>query len=109
MKNYDIETVIWLRDVRERLTFASREKIDRTPLGEMFETFGACASVEEVNEMCRIDFCDDMEKIADFLILSEDEFLETYSYLTEDEYRATFEKIIEILIKNCWHNIDSVL
>lgn len=63
MKNYDVETVIWLRNVREHLTIASSEKIDRTPLGEMFETFGTCASAEEVNEMCRINFCGDMEKM----------------------------------------------
>lgn len=99
--NHNIETVIWLGDVREHLSIAAREKVDRTPLGDMFEVFGACAGVEQVNEMCRIDFCDDMEKIADFITLSKDEFLEAYSYLTYDEYKATTERIIEILTKNC--------
>lgn len=101
LSHYDIETVIWLRDVREHLTIASREMVDRTPLGDMFEVFGACSSVEEVNQMCRIDFYDEMGIIADFLTLSKDEFLERYSHLTYKECKTMVKKIIEILTNNC--------
>lgn len=35
------------------------------------------------------DFLDDEEKMADFMKLSKEEFLKTYSYLSEEEYDAT--------------------
>ena len=34
-------------------------------------------------------FIDDIAKMADFKVLTEKEFLKSYSYLTEDEYEAT--------------------
>ena len=36
-------------------------------------------------------FADDKEKMADFKILTKEEFLFSYSYLTEEEYDATVE------------------
>jgi|TARA_R110000824_G_scaffold236805_1_gene425615 hypothetical protein len=39
------------------------------------------------------DFCDDKEKMRDFLFLTKQEFLESYSYLTELEYNLTRMKI----------------
>ena len=36
-----------------------------------------------------IDFYDDAEKMADFRMLSKEEFLKSYSYLTEQEYDNT--------------------
>lgn len=41
-------------------------------------------------------FIDDREKIDDLLHLSQDEFLESYSYLTREEYALT---IIDIMMK----------
>ena len=38
-------------------------------------------------------FITDAEKMYDFFILSKDEFLESYSYLTEEEYDATKEYV----------------
>ena len=35
------------------------------------------------------DFCNDEEKMADFNLLSKDEFLDSYSYITETEYNLT--------------------
>ena len=35
------------------------------------------------------DFIDDKEKMNDFFILSKEEFLKSYSYLTEQEYNNT--------------------
>lgn len=35
------------------------------------------------------DFCGDAEKMADFRILTKEEFLFSYSYLTEEEYDLT--------------------
>jgi hypothetical protein len=42
-------------------------------------------------------FIDDVEKISDMLILSKEEFLASYSYLTEDEYDETASAIMEIV------------
>lgn len=39
------------------------------------------------------DFLDDKEKMEDFAILTKEEFLMSYSYLTEEEYDLTAEKI----------------
>lgn len=39
------------------------------------------------------DFLDDKEKMKDFAILTKEEFLMSYSYLTEEEYDLTAEKI----------------
>lgn len=39
------------------------------------------------------DFTEDKEKMRDFRILSKDEFLKFYSYISEEEYEAT--KIIK--------------
>lgn len=38
-------------------------------------------------------FTDDEEKMKDFYILSKDEFLTSYSYLTEEEYDATYKEV----------------
>ena len=38
-------------------------------------------------------FTDDEEKMRDFYILSKDEFLASYSYLTEEEYDATYREV----------------
>ena len=39
------------------------------------------------------DFTDDIEKMHDFCLLSKEEFLESYSYLTEIEYDLTKQKV----------------
>lgn len=39
------------------------------------------------------DFLDDKEKMKDFYLLSKEEFLSSYSYMTEEEYNATQKKI----------------
>ena len=41
------------------------------------------------------DFCDDAEKMIDFVNLSKREFLSSYSYLTEVEYNLTRSKYRE--------------
>ena len=43
------------------------------------------------------DFTDDMNKMHDFMLLSKDEFLSSYSYLNEDDYYATYNVIMEML------------
>ena len=42
-------------------------------------------------------FIDDMEKIKDMLLLSKEEWLESYSYMTEEEWNITENAIMEIL------------
>ena len=41
------------------------------------------------------DFCDDAEKMIDFVNLSKTDFLSSYSYLTETEYNLTRSKYRE--------------
>lgn len=40
-----------------------------------------------------MNFSDDKEKMIDFNILTKDEFLKSYSYLTEQEYDKTAEYV----------------
>ena len=42
-------------------------------------------------------FTDDEEKMRDFYILSKDEFLASYSYLTEEEYDDIKKKLLKII------------
>lgn len=42
-------------------------------------------------------FIDDKEKIEDLLVLSKEEFLQSYSYLREEEYDLTVNEIKNIL------------
>ena len=39
-------------------------------------------------------FISDEEKMKDFYLLSKDEFLQSYSYLTEEEYLLTLEELL---------------
>ena len=50
-----------------------------------------CGSSFDIDEemITKQMFITDIAKMADFVVLTEEEFLETYSYLTEDEYEAT--------------------
>ena len=42
-----------------------------------------------------ISFIDDVEKMADFFILSKQDFLQSYSYLTDIEYELTKKEVIK--------------
>lgn len=42
-------------------------------------------------------FIDDISKIKDLLILSKDEFLQSYNYISELEYNKTIKEILELL------------
>jgi len=53
------------------------------------------------------DFCDDKEKMKDFLRLNKTDFLNMYSYLTYEEYVLTIRKIV--MIENVHHNLRSIL
>ena len=46
-----------------------------------------------------MSFINDCEKMYDFFVLTKEEFLESYSYLTEDEYEATRNDLIELHTK----------
>lgn len=43
------------------------------------------------------DFIGDAEKMYDFIEMSREEFLASYSYLTEAEYRLTKLRVLEII------------
>ena len=43
------------------------------------------------------DFLDDDEKMADFMTMSTDEFLASYSYLTIEEYQLTFDALTALI------------
>ena len=40
------------------------------------------------------DFCDDAEKMHDFLTLSMEDFLKSYSYLDVRDYYATYDRLM---------------
>lgn len=42
-------------------------------------------------------FFDDIEKIQDLLILSKDEFLQSYNYINETEYNNTTAEVLELV------------
>lgn len=46
------------------------------------------------------DFLDDEEKMRDFICLTKEEFLASYSYLTEDEYDNTYKRYYAKNLKN---------
>lgn len=50
--------------------------------------------LEELNISMATPFTDDEEKMVDFVRLSKDEFLESYSYLTNEEYEATVKDVL---------------
>ena len=51
----------------------------------------------DLNYALENNFCDDTEKMVDFINLSKEEFLESYSYLTEEEYEATKLYVLTML------------
>lgn len=55
------------------------------------ELFGRPFENQNTNKLQ--DFCDDVEKMADFVNLSKEEFLKSYSYLKEEEYGLTEKKM----------------
>lgn len=52
--------------------------------------------------MMYYSFIDDTEKMRDFIYLSKEEFLFSYSYLTEEEYEATVAEVNVAL--EAWRN-----
>lgn len=50
-----------------------------------------CQASFDIDERIILDkmFIDDIPKMADFKVLTKEEFLKSYSYLTEDDYDAT--------------------
>ena len=46
-----------------------------------------------MNKIIFSSFTSDEEKMKDFYLLSKDEFLQSYSYLTEEEYLLTLKKV----------------
>lgn len=45
-------------------------------------------------------FIDDSEKMKDFIKLTKDEFLKSYSYLTEEEYDETAQTLLHKCLEN---------
>ena len=58
---------------------------------EGFYTSCQCGSSFDIDEMQILNkmFITDIPKMADFKVLTKEEFLSSYSYLTEDDYDAT--------------------
>ena len=65
-----------------------RSFLNHIPIG----SFNNSIQVEESQKNLR-DFCDDDEKMSDFNLLSKDEFLNSYSYISETEYNLTRIKL----------------
>jgi hypothetical protein len=49
--------------------------------------------IKRRTKMNKTNFLDDDEKMADFKILTKEEFLTSYSYLTEQEYDNTKKEV----------------
>lgn len=56
---------------------------------EGFYTSCFCGASFDIDFNTTKTFITDVAKMADFKVLTMEEFLETYSYVTEDEYEAT--------------------
>lgn len=50
-----------------------------------------------MKDISNLTFTDDMNKMHDFMTLSMDEFLFSYSYLEEKDYFATYHEIMSML------------
>ena len=61
--------------------------------------------VKELNEPITANFLDDLDKMYDLLIISKEEFLESYSYINEESYDLTLADIKP----SSWHLCDSDL
>lgn len=65
--------------------------------------FNEYAATHEIEDFSHNDFINDAEKMRDFPVLSKEEFLSSYSYLTEAEYDNTVElyqqRFLDILDK----------
>lgn len=46
-------------------------------------------------------FAGDVEKMHDFITLSMDEFLESYSYLDREDYYATYDELMDMSRRQC--------
>ena len=53
--------------------------------------------MKKMNEFINENFINDKCKIADMLLLTRNQFLDSYSYLTEDEYNNTYNLILDSL------------
>ena len=64
---------------------------DENNLEGFYTTCSDCRASFDIDEkeILKKMFINDIPKMADFKILSKEEFLFSYSYLTEDEYDAT--------------------
>ena len=80
--------VRWLNSRREKDLI--RLEHDEINLEGFYTSCMECGSSFDINFNPVTDtFITDIPKMADFKILTEEEFLESYSYITEDEYDAT--------------------
>lgn len=68
-----------------------RLRHDENNLEGFYVSCPFCRSSFDIDEREILNkmFINDIPKMADFKILTKEEFLESYSYLTEDEYDAT--------------------
>lgn len=74
----------------KRITI-TRLKHDENNLDGFYINCPYCGASFDIDErkILRKIFINDIAKMADFKMLTEEEFLESYSYLTEDDYEAT--------------------
>ena len=97
-----------LREVREAMqTFKESDDLSDGELLDIYhdvmvkveatlaQDIGADAQPKQVGE----SFLEDGEKMHDFLRLSEDEFLQSYSYLTKADYAATITAMNDAIIE----------
>ena len=53
---------------------------------------------QNIADVLVVPFLDDLDKMKDFLVLSKEEFLDSYSYMTEEEYDETL-RVYHIIVE----------
>tara|TARA_Y100000310_G_C20323349_1_gene641815 strand:+ start:290 stop:598 length:309 start_codon:yes stop_codon:yes gene_type:complete len=77
----------------------NQEVLDAVEVVEQFTKYLPKEFTDETPNMIKTtaytDFCDDAEKMLDFVKLNKNDFLSSYSYITELEYNITRSKYRE--------------
>lgn len=89
----DLTEKVYIKKTDTYYFFGARFAKDNTPSNTTRET-------KLKKPKFNTPFIDDSAKMLDFLYLSKEDFLQSYSYLTEDEYNATVDAILRAIYPN---------
>ena len=95
LSEFDYEAQIGVMEMKIKCPNCGKEfdlyrlKHDENNLEGFYTYHSECRASFDIDFDMNKTFITDIPKMADFKILTKEEFLESYSYLTEDEYDAT--------------------